>query len=119
MRKHDLEDFAVGFTLHEGIIASLSDIASLDVVKHGDGIELRMWLGEARAGQLSERRRHMAGPTGCGLCRLESLSEAVRPVPSVEDSGVSVSPGGIMQALVRVPALQDLNRLTRAMHAAA
>lgn len=115
----DLEDFAVGFSLHEGIIASSSDIASLDIVEHGDGIELRMWLDEARALQLNERRRHMAGPTGCGLCGLENLSEAVRPVPLVEDSGVSISPEEIMQALVRVPALQDMNRQTRAMHAAA
>jgi FdhD protein len=115
----NLEDFACGFSLHEGIIASPADIASLDIVEHEDGVELRMWLGDAHSQQLSERRRHIAGPTGCGLCGLESLSEAMRPTPQVADNGRTVSPEQIMQALAAVPALQDLNRQTRAVHAAA
>src|ERR1700691_4076880 len=77
----DLEDFAIGFSLNEGIIQSLDDIDSLDVVRLDDGIELRMWLAQSRANRLSERRRHIAGPTGCGICGIDSIAEAGSPAP--------------------------------------
>ena len=115
----DLEDFTVGFTLHEGIVTSPDDISALDIVEHADGIELRMWLSDIHSLQLNERRRHIAGPTGCGLCGLESLSEAVRPVPRIEDTGCTITPDQIMQAFSVIPVFQDLNRQTRAVHATA
>src|SRR5882757_10564556 len=74
----DLEDFAVGFSLSEGVISSSTDIHSLDIVRLDDGIELRMWLNKLNADRLRERRRHVAGPTGCGLCGIESIAEAMR-----------------------------------------
>ena len=58
---------------------SPEDIDMLDIVDLDDGIELRMWLAPSRADRLSERRRHIAGPTGCGLCGIDSITEAVRP----------------------------------------
>ena len=79
----NLEDFAVGFSVTEGLAASPADIRQLDIVEHAAGIELRMWLTEPRAAALNERRRHLAGPTGCGLCGIESLDEAVRTPPRV------------------------------------
>src|SRR6202022_4387120 len=75
----DLEDFAVGFALTEGLIESSSEIARPDVVATPLGIELRIWLPEERAKSYAVRRRSMAGPTGCGLCGIESLEEATRP----------------------------------------
>ena len=79
----NLEDFALGFSFTERVISSPADIRQLDIVEHDAGIELRMWLSEPHAAALSDRRRHLAGPTGCGLCGIESLDEAVRPVSRV------------------------------------
>src|ERR1700682_3134157 len=83
----DLEDFAVGFSLSEGIIRSTAELDSLEVLHLRDGIELRMWLCGPKADRLYERRRHVAGPTGCGLCGIESVAEAVRPAAVVGRGG--------------------------------
>ncbi|MBR1155400.1 formate dehydrogenase accessory sulfurtransferase FdhD [Bradyrhizobium sp. JYMT SZCCT0428] len=114
----DLADFAVGFSLSEGIVRSPREIESLDIVSLDDGIELRMWLAQSKADQLSERRRHIAGPTGCGLCGIDSIAEAVRPA-AVVPQGRSFSPQQIMAAMQSLPPLQRINVETRAVHAAA
>ena len=114
----NLEDFALGFSLTEGVVSSPSDIRQLDIVEEDAGIELRMWLVAPRATALGERRRHLAGPTGCGLCGIESLDEAVRPPVRVRD-GKSFTPAEIMRALDALAPRQELNRQTRAVHAAA
>jgi FdhD protein len=114
----DLEDFAVGFSLSEGVISSPADIHSLDVVRLDDGIELRMWLKKPNADRQRERQRHIAGPTGCGLCGIESIAEAMR-APAVVRHGLQFSPENIMVAMQSLPLLQKLNIETRAVHAAA
>jgi FdhD protein len=114
----DLEDFAIGFSLSEGIIQSPADLDSLDIVDLDDGIELRMWLAQSRADRLSERRRHIAGPTGCGLCGIDSIAEAIRPAATVAQ-GRSFSSRDIMAAMQSIPPLQTINIETRAVHAAA
>lgn len=113
----DLRDFAIGFSLSEGIIQSPDDIDTLDIVELDEGIELRMWLAQSKADRLGERRRHIAGPTGCGLCGIDSIAEAVRPAAIVAQ-GRSFSPREIMTAMQAVPALQSINVETRAVHAA-
>jgi FdhD protein len=114
----DLEDFAIGFSLSEGIIQSPADLDSLDIVPLDDGIELRMWLAQSKADRLSERRRHIAGPTGCGLCGIDSIVEAVRPAAIIA-SGGSFSPHDIATAMQSLAPLQAINIETRAVHAAA
>jgi FdhD protein len=114
----DLRDFAIGFSLNEGIVRSADDIKSLDVVELDDGIELRMWLSPDKAELLNERRRHIAGPTGCGICGIESIAEAVRPA-AVVGKGRSFSPREIMAAMANIAPLQPINIETRAAHAAA
>jgi FdhD protein len=114
----DLEDFALGFSLSEGVIDSSADIDSLDIVHLDDGVELRMWLGQPKADRLQERRRRMAGPTGCGLCGIESIAEAMRPTATI-DHGRQFSPEQIMVAMESLPSRQRLNIETRAVHAAA
>jgi len=114
----DLEDFAVGFSLSEGVISASKDVDSLNIMSLDDGIELRMWLSKQRADRLQERRRHIAGPTGCGLCGIESIAEAMRPA-AVIGRGPQFSPEQIMVAMRGLPSRQKLNVETRAVHAAA
>jgi FdhD protein len=114
----DLQDFAIGFSLSEGIVQSAEEISSLDIVELDDGIELRMWLAPTKAELVSERRRHIAGPTGCGICGIESIAEAVRP-PTIVAQGRSFTPQEIMTAMASVAPLQAINIETRAVHAAA
>ena len=114
----DLKDFAIGFSLSEGIVLSADDIESFEIVELDDGIELRMWLAQSRADRLSERRRHIAGPTGCGLCGLDSIAEAVRPA-AVVGKGRSFAPRELMIAMASLSPLQPINIETRAVHAAA
>jgi FdhD protein len=114
----DLGDFAMGFSLSEGIINSIVDIESLDLLPLGDGVELRMWLDGLKADRLQERRRHIAGPTGCGLCGIESIAEAMRPA-AVVGHGRQFSSEEIMAAMRDLPSRQKLNIETRAVHAAA
>jgi FdhD protein len=114
----DLEDFAIGFSLSEGIIQSPADLDSLDIVPLDDGIELRMWLPQSKADRLSERRRHIAGPTGCGLCGIDSIVEAVRPAAIIAPGG-SFCQRDIATAMQSLAPLQAINIETRAVHAAA
>jgi FdhD protein len=113
----DLSDFAVGFSLSEGIVSSAADIAVLDIVPTNEGIELRMDLVEERQTVLSARQRRIVGPGGCGLCGMDSLAEAVRP-PPVVCSNAAFTPADIRIALDQMPPAQQLNAETRAVHGA-
>jgi FdhD protein len=114
----DLEDFALGFSLTEQVIASADQIERLETIEQDTGVELRMRLREPYGSALGERRRHLAGPTGCGLCGIESLAEAMRPPPRV-GAGRPFTPAQIMRGLESLAQMQDLNRQTRAVHGAA
>jgi FdhD protein len=114
----DLEDFAAGLSLTEGIVQTVEDISDLEVVAGELGVELRMWIGETRMQPYSTRRRHLAGPTGCGLCGIDSLSEASRPARLVGD-GLRLTPEAISGAMAALWPAQALNRQTRSVHAAA
>ena len=113
----DLEDFAVGFSLTEGVVSSIDAIDTIEIVEEDVGIELRIWLKAPEAAEFLGRRRKMAGPTGCGLCGIESLVEAMRPPSSVGEGRV-FKPSQIMTAVDSLFPLQTLNRETRAVHAA-
>lgn len=114
----DLEDFAIGFSLTEGIIDAASDIEELQVIASDLGIEARVWLEPVRAERLAERRRLIAGPTGCGLCGVESLEAAHRPGPPVGAADARLSPSQVLAAMAALSAAQPLNAATRAVHAA-
>jgi FdhD protein len=114
----DLTDFGVGFSLSEGIVQNPAEIAALELVTVADGVELRMDLAEERQSSLARRQRRITGPGGCGLCGMDSLAEALRPVPVVEAGG-TFSPADVQAALATMPEAQRLNAVTRAVHAAA
>lgn len=114
----DLKDFAIGFSLSEGVVQSADEIESFEAVDFDDGIELRMWLAADKAEGISARRRQIAGPTGCGLCGIDSISEAVKPAAVVAPGG-AFSFDQIMAAMNALSPLQKINIQTRAVHAAA
>src|SRR3984893_535535 len=114
----DLEDFATGLSLTDGVVQSVEDISDLEIVSSELGIELRMWISETRMQPYSTRSRQRAGPTGCGLCGIESLSEALLPARRV-GAGLHLAPEAISAAMAALPPAQLLNRETRAVHAAA
>jgi FdhD protein len=114
----DLGDFALGFTYTEGIIGTAAEVAELAVVSVADGIVLRMWLTGERSDAFGARRRRFVGPAGCGMCGLESLAEANRGIPMVNHD-FQVSRRDIEEAVAALPAGQQLNMQTRAVHAAA
>jgi FdhD protein len=114
----DLEDFGVGFSLNVGSIDCVEELESLEIIRFKDGVEVRMWLRSDRAKSLNERRRLVAGPTGCGLCGIDSIAEAVRPAITV-GLGPMFSPAEVMAAMRSISDLQRINTATRAVHAAA
>ena len=114
----DLEDFAVGFSLTEGLIESPSEIGELTVLHSEAGIELRMWLAGPSANAYRTRRRRLTGPTGCGLCGIESLAEAIRPA-RVVGKGRHWQAADVAAAIAMLAEGQTLHRQTHATHAAA
>ena len=114
----DLEDFAIGFSMAEGIITRPDEITDFQIVQVEAGIECRMALTPQRRTALADRRRRITGPVGCGLCGLDSLQEAARPSPVVQ-SALRLSAQAIADAAARLPRLQRLNQETKAVHAAA
>jgi FdhD protein len=115
----DLEDFALGFSLTEGIVRTADEIDRLSVERHAQGIELNIWLAGGAADALARRRRRIAGPVGCGLCGIESLAEALRPVPEVPTSTLVLTPSEVTAAAAELAGAQPLHDLTRAVHGAA
>ncbi|WP_246041465.1 formate dehydrogenase accessory sulfurtransferase FdhD [Peteryoungia ipomoeae] len=114
----DLEDFAVGFSLTEGIVRSAVEIEAVDVVEAGNGLDLQIVLRQANAEALSARRRQMAGPVGCGMCGIESIDQAMRVVPSVSAADLVLSLEDVTTATSALQDQQRLNRRTRAVHGA-
>jgi FdhD protein len=114
----DFDDFAVGFALTEGLINHCSEFESLEIVPTPLGIELRVWLRGDQAEAYAGRRRSMAGPTGCGLCGIESLEAAMRPLHHVT-AETKFSPQMIVAAMASLDPAQVLNHQTHAVHGAA
>lgn len=114
----DLEDFAVGFTLTEAIAASPGELVSVSVERHSRGVEVRVTLTDLAIDRLARRTRSLVGRTGCGLCGIEAIDDAVRPVVVVGET-LTVTRDALFAAGAALQAHQPLNAETRAIHAAA
>lgn len=113
----DLQDFALGFSLSENIIGDVSEVSHIHVQSGQNGISVRLQITDARFEALRERRRSMVGRTGCGLCGVESLKQAIRPVGAV--IAVDVTDSVVQTALANINQYQPLQHATGATHAAA
>ncbi|WP_250265896.1 formate dehydrogenase accessory sulfurtransferase FdhD [Rhodovastum atsumiense] len=116
----DLEDFAVGFSLTEDIVRAASEIRGIDVRETADGVELDVLLAPERFHAFLSRRRtrSLRGHTSCGLCGVEEIADACSMTPRAP-AGSSFTPAALQHALAMLSSQQELNRRTRATHAAA
>ncbi len=114
----DLEDFAVGFSLTEGIIDNPSQVDEIEILQTEQGFDVQVTLFDEQADALRIRRRHMAGPVGCGLCGIESIEQAVRPIPDVSQLRLSLSADDLVAAMEALHQAQPIFRQTRAVHGA-
>jgi FdhD protein len=113
----NLEDFALGFSLSEGVISDAAQLREVGIRETPEGIVLRLEIASGSFFHLKQRRRSLAGRTGCGLCGAESLSQVMRDLPPVEaDTGLGLD--ALREAIRRLPGEQRLQQSTGAVHAA-
>lgn len=113
----DLEDFALGFSLSEGIVAAPRDIYGIDVETRPNGVAVRIEIASEAFVALKARRRALAGRTGCGLCGTESLDEVMR-APRTVSADAAFDPAMLHAAFAQLQRRQALLRDTGATHAA-
>jgi len=114
----DLEDFAYGFCLTEGIVERTADIRGVEIESAAEGSRIAIALTGERLKAHLARKRVMSGRTGCGLCGVEDLKQLPRPKPRQVHSR-PVDPSAVGAALAQLDSRQPLNLLTHAVHAAA
>ncbi len=113
----DLDDFAYGFTLAEGIVDEVDQIEIVDRLHTADGIALQMLIPQRFADGLDARQRNLTGRTGCGLCGASTLAAAIRPLRHVS-AAPAMSSAEILDGLAELAAAQPLNDDCGALHAA-
>ena len=114
----DFEDFGIGFALSERLIDRAEDVLDCDVHETPQGMILRLSLAAHLGERIEARIRHRVGESSCGLCGIENLEQALRPLPQVT-AQCTATPAAIFAAQDSLPAFQRLNRLTGAVHGAA
>lgn len=113
----DLEDYALGFSLSEGIVENAGQFSFIEVVHSDLGLSLEMGIPQARFDLLRERQRHLGATSGCGLCGVESLQAAIRVAPTVT-SNERISVTAINDAIRVLSERQPLNNESGGVHAA-
>jgi FdhD protein len=114
----DLEDLATGFALSERLIDSIADVIDIDTHAMDDGIIVRVTVGALVANRIVDRVRHRVSESSCGLCGIENLEQALRPLPAVTAEWAG-DEAAVFAALAALDGQQPLGRATRAVHAAA
>jgi len=113
----DLEDLAVGFSVTEGVVASASDLRGVQIVRASHGIEVQMEVSAIDAERLADRARGLVSRTGCGLCGVETIGDALR-VPAVVASTLTIAPDAIWKAASELSRRQTINNETSTVHGA-
>ena len=114
----DLADFALGFSITEGILEHPRELYDIDIQQHDSGIEVRMTVAAQRFAALKQQRRNLTGRTGCGLCGAETLAQAIRPIQSLK-SMQPVTDEAIQRAVRQLDKNQPQQLATGACHGAA
>lgn len=114
----DLDDFALGFSLTEGIIATPSEFYGCEVEPRSDGCLVHVEIASERFVRLKERRRNMTGRTGCGLCGTEALDQVTRLLQPVRHR-YRCDPALMMAGMRKMQKLQRMQQQSGATHAAA
>jgi FdhD protein len=115
----DLEDFALGFSISEGIIKDKSDVYGIEVIHQSQGIELQIEIASENFRSLKDKRRNLLGRTGCGLCGAENLDQALR-LPNIKIHQIlPIAESAILSALQNLNSMQTLQKNTGATHACA
>lgn len=114
----DLEDYAVGFTLSEGLVAHPDEIRGVEATLGQESAEVRITVAWERFSALLDRRRNLTGRSGCGLCGQETVAAAVREVKTV-GSGARLTATELHEAIAQLAGLQPINARTGSVHAAA
>src|SRR5690606_28991033 len=110
---------ALGFSLTEGIVASPSEIDTIDIIDDaGAGIDIQIRLKDTANTRFEARRRRLAGPVGCGLCGIESIDEAMRAVPQVGNMPLTFTAHHIVESVRLLSKAQPMHAETGAVHAA-
>ncbi len=104
----DLEDFGVGFTLSEGIVDAADEIRGVELVRDGEGLAVHLTIAGERLSRILQRQRNLTGRTGCGLCGVESMDEAIRH-PAPVRAGVRVTSAELHAELAKLHTQQPLN----------
>ncbi len=113
----DLEDFALGFSLTEGLIARPEELTRVEVIRYSRGIELQLEVPPAVGAAVGTRSRRLSGRTGCGICGAESVDQVLRELPRVRGEA-HFTVAAISRAIRTLGARQPLNAATGAVHAA-
>ena len=114
----NLEDLALGFSLSEGVIGSITELGGIEIVPEKTGYSVYLSIPPERVAVIEQRRRNMTARTGCGVCGAETIEQAMRDVPKVAGAR-QVTRRAVAVAMKGLPALQTLNSATGATHAAA
>jgi FdhD protein len=113
----DLEDFALGFSLTEELIASPADLQRVELVRYSQGIEIQALVTPEREAEIAERTRRITGRTGCGICGADSVASVLKTLHPVTAS-VTIREAAVRAAMESLAAHQTLNAAAGAVHAA-
>ena len=118
---HDLEDFALGFTLAERIVRQARDVYDIDVSRHADGIAIELRIASGAMARLQRTRQARTGRTGCGLCGVDTLqrfADDCADLPRLTVPAMPIAPAALHRAMAELAARQHLHHATGSVHAA-